>query len=852
MVTENEEFEFALALKRKRARERSRQNTPTPPAPPQADYTAGDVVGDVGSELVKGAGSTVDFLTGLVGTSKEAASQLTPEQRANMTPQDWADLPQTRAIPAMGDTEGFQDFTKRNVDQYGNKMEGLMTAANFTGSALVPFSPIKKVKQGLDLAKGALLFGGGAGVFDAVTEDTSELGKVGAGLTSVLGTGGVKNLMKSGRLTGGPSKSDEASALIYNVAQDSEKAMTNLRASLARKEAGTLGQLTQDPYILSLEKGAAGNHKFSHKLQTINEKITENAAKALRDVAPQGAKPETMLKYAMAQVDEATGKIAKRTAAKESNIAESIAATENAAIKDIAGVEAGVVNEVVKKENVLAKALAQQETKSAGELKNINLEVLNKVNPSQKPISLVGREGIEEVSDNFTTEYGKVWSKIDSIPINAWLGAKQAAKRADDLLADPADMAIIQNLIKKLDGVANKPTSSKVKDLDNTLRNTASSADSADKPALYGIIKSMRTSLRDGLDDVSAARLKEIDANFGGFLTARKASAKADETRGVFTSEQLNKADKTVSGEARFTKGRGFMQSETDPLLGSIKRNTDTTKALKAAGKESIEATETVGKATANALRTEADAAVGKLSKRAKAVRDAKLRRTKKIKDNTFAGQFARHDDAVNAVDKVFANTTNPAKQTNELVKVASKDKTGNALNGLKSAYITSLSRKMTSGGKITTAAGDKFKSLKNPLSKLFKPDEMARIERAIKESDKIRMHSSIDASTLPQAGEGLKFLMASVLGIKAGTAILSGNSLLMGRVGRDVVVKGAIGTPHKKMLEAMEDMLLNPEKYAKGVEKLRKAPTEKNITQVLTEWGVRSSAVDSDKDKGK
>jgi hypothetical protein len=818
------------------------------------EYTKSDVASDAGREALKGAASTVDFLTGLPTVPQAPARVLKKATAASMGAEDIGlrerllgtligatQVPQESFVPKIAEGKGFQDLTARNVEDYGEELEGLMTGMNFAGSAAVPFGKLKKARDLWNLGKGAVLFGGGAGGFDALTEDTSDIGKTVAGVTALASPYAARNIAKSGNLFNPTTKSDEAVTAINNMAKNPEELLVKAKAAAANRELGTLGQISGDPYILALEKGAKKDLAFSRRLDNVNEGIAEKSAKDIVEIAPKGADPQAFLQQSKERVGGLKKSIAKRADKKEVAITDDIAAREAELAKTLAAKEVGVDAAVAGKENVLAKAVAQQNAKSAKEINSLNINAINRANPSTTPINEIGTAGQKTLGANFTEEYGKAWANVKDIPAKAQQGVKSAAAKGLKTLAVDVEINTLKNLTAMMDDVVVNPTAAKVKAYDTALRNAANSAQ-ASQPSLYNAIKDMRTGLRDGLDGNTAQRLKEIDSQYGKYLAVRKAGNKAKDNDGVFTAEQLNTSDAIVAGEKRSVEGEAFMQSLSKPMLGRNKMNTDTTKALQAAGDESIKQAKATGKAEATAAVKEAGKDVNAMQARVDALRNMQTSRANKA-DKTFVGKVADHDEAVNAVDKVFANTTNPISQTKALIKSAAKDPTGKATAGLKAAYIESLSRRITKSGDITADAADKFTKLRSTLAETFDPAELNRLDVAIKDSGKIKMHPKADLSGLPEAGKGALFYMASIFGIKAATAIVSGNSLLIGRLGREAAVDAAVGTPHKKMLAAMEDMLIDPAKYAEGIELLRKKPTQSNIYKVLAEWGVRAEA---------
>lgn len=847
-LTQEQKFKFRA----RRERELAAQAQPAP----EPEFTNADVASDAGREALKGAASTVDFMTGLPTVPQAPVSVLKKATAASMGAEDVglrerllgtligaSKIPQKSFVPKIAEQEAFQDFTARNVEDYGEKLEGLMTGMNFAGSALVPFSPIKKARDAYTLGKGALMFGAGAGGFDAATEDTSDIGKTVAGITALASPHAIRNVVKAGNIFSPTTKADAAVTAINNTAKNPAELLVKAKAAVANGERGTLGQVSQDPYVLALEKGAkkgGQDNPFSRRLDSVNEGITEQAGKDLANTAPKGADPQTFLQQTKERVGGLVKSIAQRTEGKTAKISDDIAAREAELAKTLAAKEVGVDAAIAGKENVLAKAVAQQNAKSAKEINSLNINAINRANPSTTSITEIGTAGQKTLGANFTDEYGKAWANVKDIPAKAQQGVKAAAAKGLKTLAVEAEISTLKNLTTMMDDVVKNPTAAKVKAYDTALRNAANSAQ-ASQPSLYSAIKDMRTGLRDGLDGNTAARLKEIDGQYGKYLAVRKAGNKAKDTDGVFTAEQLNASDAMVAGEKRSVEGEAFMQGLSKPMLGRNKMNTDTTKALQAAGDDSIKQAKTAGKAEAIAAGKESTVDVGAMEARANALRNVQNTRTGQVVDKSFAGQFAKHDEAVNAVDKVFANTTNPISQTKALIKSAAKDATGEATASLKAAYIGSLSRKITKSGDITAEAADKFSKLRSTLAEMFDPAEMKRLDAAIKDSGKIKMHAKADLSGLPEAGKGLKFYAASILGIKAATGILSGNSLLIGRLGREAAVDAAVGTPHRKMLAAMEDMMIDPAKYVEGIELLRKSPTQSNIYKVLAEWGVRA-----------
>jgi hypothetical protein len=195
------------------------------------------------------------------------------------------------------------------------------------------------------------------------------------------------------------------------------------------------------------------------------------------------------------------------------------------------------------------------------------------------------------------------------------------------------------------------------------------------------------------------------------------------------------------------------------------------------------------------------------------------------------------------AIKNVFTSR-NPSKQMKELIDLAKKDKTGEALLGLKTAlrewnwqkntttkYIPGTEIFETSRASVTEML--KNTSMRNALSQLYTPSEMKRLEDIQKQLnifDRINMQITTGSPSTPlaEASNRLRIVLASWYGIVKGRGIFAISQF---------VGKNVLGINPKEAAEKLVvDVMLDP---SLAITMLKKySPTnQKEINQKISSY---------------
>lgn len=190
----------------------------------------------------------------------------------------------------------------------------------------------------------------------------------------------------------------------------------------------------------------------------------------------------------------------------------------------------------------------------------------------------------------------------------------------------------------------------------------------------------------------------------------------------------------------------------------------------------------------------------------------------KKTQDDlkVSAARYFVSDDPVVAVGRAI-NSRNPIKEIDELVALAKKDPTGEALKGLKSSLNKFMYEQLTGtrevAGKVEVLQSKVSKMLDSPikkkaLGKLYTPQEVSQLEdiqKKLRMLDRINEQVTAGSPTAPlqQDINRARIVLASIYGIVKGRGIFAISGWIQRTLGIDPVEIG-----NRLMLDAM----LNPE----------------------------------------
>lgn len=196
--------------------------------------------------------------------------------------------------------------------------------------------------------------------------------------------------------------------------------------------------------------------------------------------------------------------------------------------------------------------------------------VYSRRGPEVKP----GREGFQQVQDDFKEAYNEVWSGVtpESLRPDAFLNATgEAAKLLDGLPADslPAAQKSVDKLVDTVAQFEKTGDYRLIENMDDVLRTTISASEDQ---LTSGFYKSLRNSLRDGIDPDAVKMLSEVDSAYRDFSVLEKAASyvSPQEHGAIFTPRNLQSAVKAKNSPRATTTGKGAMQKEADTATNSL------------------------------------------------------------------------------------------------------------------------------------------------------------------------------------------------------------------------------------------------------------------------------------------
>lgn len=210
---------------------------------------------------------------------------------------------------------------------------------------------------------------------------------------------------------------------------------------------------------------------------------------------------------------------------------------------------------------------------------------------------------------------------------------------------------------------------------------------------------------------------------------------------------------------------------------------------------------------------------------------------------------FSELDDPVRAVQSVLRNKQ-PRKAMNLLVRQAAKDPTGDALEGLRRTFVKTLIQK-ASGQKVgvseilegpvgklkgTTAYDD----MKPVLNDLFgdSPEQLKVIDDVFAQIKNIQRASSAPAAA-DSVVERVAFdSMLQYIGIRAAPIVSKGSgagALSIAGKASSIMKKLFSERPKQQAYQIIEELMVNPEKYAKAAAAVANARDEVEMVRAAT-----------------
>ena len=211
----------------------------------------------------------------------------------------------------------------------------------------------------------------------------------------------------------------------------------------------------------------------------------------------------------------------------------------------------------------------------------------------------------------------------------------------------------------------------------------------------------------------------------------------------------------------------------------------------------------------------------------------AELAAKKSRKDvkQSVAHLWINADSPNKAIDSIIRGKAGkPGKAMDELIKQVSMDKTGKALEGLRSSFIS----RIVEDGRVIPYRTRK--AILPELKKLFGEDKGKIIDDILKKNDEIVSRPGYGKTDSDYQKSLLLSTIGKVLGAKIG-AQFGQSPLIMANVGGRVMEKVLEKIPQDKMSLLVDEMLLDPTQFASYVKKVDKIKNVDEAVAMVHQW---------------
>ena len=188
-------------------------------------------------------------------------------------------------------------------------------------------------------------------------------------------------------------------------------------------------------------------------------------------------------------------------------------------------------------------------------------------------------------------------------------------------------------------------------------------------------------------------------------------------------------------------------------------------------------------------------------------------------------------DSPNKAIDSIIRGKAGkPGDAMDELIKQVSMDKTGKALEGLRSSFIS----RIVEDGRVIPYRTRK--AILPELKKLFGEDKGKIIDDILRKNDEIVSRPGYGKTDSDYQRSLLLNTIGKVLGAKIG-AQFGQSPLIMANVGGRVMEKVLEKIPQDKMSLLVDEMLLDPKQFASYVKKVDKIKTIDEAVAMVHQW---------------
>jgi len=206
-------------------------------------------------------------------------------------------------------------------------------------------------------------------------------------------------------------------------------------------------------------------------------------------------------------------------------------------------------------------------------------------------------------------------------------------------------------------------------------------------------------------------------------------------------------------------------------------------------------------------------------------------KQSRKDVKQSVAHLWIKADSPNKAIDSIIRGKAGkPGQAMNELVKQVSMDKTGKALEGLRSSFIS----RIVEDGRVIPYRTRK--AILPELKKLFGEDKGKIIDDILKKNDDIVSRPGYGKTDSDYQKSLLLSTIGKVLGAKIGSQF-GQSPLIMANVGGRVMEKVLEKIPQDKMSLLVDEMLLDPTQFASYVKKVDKIKNVDEAVAMVHQW---------------
>lgn len=733
-------------------------------------------------------------------------------------------------------------YIDRDLSPQGPLREAIMAGSEFGGGAMV--GPLRLPTMAAD----ALLSGGGAAIGNYLTGGSGfgELGGGVAGQTRLFGLGGFlfDGLKAIGKIVDGDiGASDEAIGHLEHYADDfelaiqnAEKARTSPEAIRAAEEGRpfTLGQLSGDKGIQALEAGLMPDYKYrglyDQQLTASGDDFANVVPEA--EVGPLREAAKNWKRGAIGGVRAQRDK--------------GLAAIDEETESGSRFLDQQYLDKTTGQEGALQHTIASLKSSEVDDLQALNLDALNRAAPEGYTITETGSKGGEQLYKARNAKFDEAWEGAEEINESAMGELQEIALDAKSLFAGTDDYKIVESIISKAIDVVAEPSTSSLRSLDKRIRNQmerAATEKGGFNEDLKDVLAKMRETIINNIPGKKNGksfreRLQEAGKGYDDYLSFRSASTSPGAVkRGhMVTPEDLLLHGERIGGKTRGMTG-GAPYSDMLDKMQETGLRTSAVKEFESGIDATFGATKAEADAAKKTFLTEQEEAAKALRQKTEG-KVAKIEKTQGAKLAEVSDPYVEIKKAMGTGDKKRAlkQITNIAKQGGPKAKAE-----------LKSSVYKYVQKELIGDkGQLKKKGSKKFEELVSNVGDIFSKKEIEKMRLAMKRSDELYEAAGIKKTEVPKYKEGAAYYASSILGLKVGKTLASGHPLFGAMLGRKMATEIAVGSPHKKALERLEDLLENPQNYKKDIEKMQNwnSLNKEDLLKEFERWVKAAGAI--------